>query len=67
LIALQRYLTTKGLAGACPDWYPVFVAADVCHCAPWELLAQSVYWRDKALIKNAAESNAAKILRDLQK
>lgn len=50
-----------GRMGACPDWYPLFVAADRCHCPPWELLKQSTWWYDKALIAIEAEAGAQKI------
>jgi hypothetical protein len=42
----------------CPEWYPLFVAADRCHCPPWALLEQSIWWRDKALIAAQAEYEA---------
>lgn len=44
--------------GRMPDYYPLFIAADRCHCSPWELLTQATYWRDKALIVNTAENQA---------
>lgn len=50
-----------GRMGECPDWYPLFVAADRCHCPPWELLQQSVWWHDKALIAVEAENGAQRI------
>lgn len=52
----------EGKMGAVPDWYPLFIAADRCHCPPWELLKQSVWWRDKALIANTAENEAREII-----
>jgi hypothetical protein len=42
----------------CPDYYPLFVAADRCHAKPWEMLEVPVYWRDKALIVATAEAEA---------
>lgn len=51
-----------GKMGSYPDCYPLFIAADRCHCPPWELLKQSVYWRDKALIISTAEHEAQEII-----
>lgn len=60
LVALRRYLVLgeETETAWMPDWYPVFAAAETLHCPPWELLEQSVYWRDKALIKRKAEAQA---------
>jgi hypothetical protein len=44
-----------------PEWYPLFKAAEYCHCPPWELLGQSVWWKDKALIALSAENKAAEL------
>lgn len=41
-----------------PDWYPVMAAADAFRCPPWEVLDQSIYWRDKALIYRTAVAQA---------
>lgn len=41
-----------------PSWYFLMVAAEEIGCTPWELEQQPVYWRDRALIKRAAESEA---------
>lgn len=41
-----------------PDYYPVIKAARYLGVPPWELLEQSIYWRDKALIVQAAEDQA---------
>jgi len=49
----------------CPDWYPIIQAAKYLNVSPWELLDRSVWWRDKALIAMAAESQAQEI-RDKQ-
>lgn len=64
LVALRRWLVleTETESAWCPAWYPLFVAANYLHVPPWELLDQSVYWRDKALIAQAAEAGARKIL-----
>lgn len=58
LVGLRRWLATDGKVGYCPDFYPDFVAADRCHCPPWELAKQSIYWRDKALVVVSAENYA---------
>ncbi len=49
MIDLGRWLATDGLVGAMTDDYPLWVASDRCHCPPWELAKQSVWWRDRAL------------------
>jgi hypothetical protein len=52
---------SKGKRGAIPDWYPYFIAAEECHCSPWQLLGWtevSPKWKDWALIKRAAENEA---------
>jgi len=46
----------------CPDWYAVMQAAKYLGVAPWELMEQSIWWQDKALIAMAAEHQARKIL-----
>jgi hypothetical protein len=65
LVGLRRYLVLgeeePGIAW-CPDWYPVFIAAQECGCTPWEMLKAPVWWKDKALIKRSAEAGARKIL-----
>jgi hypothetical protein len=46
------------MSGECPEWYPLFIAADRCHCPPWELIKAGIWWQDKALIANSAENYA---------
>jgi hypothetical protein len=46
----------------CPDWYPVFKAAQFCNCKPWELVKESVFWKDKALKALTAEAEAQEFL-----
>lgn len=41
-----------------PEWYEWFVAADRCHCAPWELLEQPTVWKTWALMAYNAETEA---------
>jgi len=48
----------------CPDYYALFVAARACNCTPWELVEQSPFWREKALIVQAAENEARKQLEE---
>lgn len=50
----------------CPEWYPLFQAAHYLEVPPWELAAQSVWWRQKALIAMGAEEGARKILEQHQ-
>ncbi len=48
--------------GECPDWYPIIQAAKYLGCNPWELMGESIYWKDKALIAISAENEAQKII-----
>jgi len=45
-----------------PWYYPIFKAAKECNCKPWELLEQSVFWRDAAIKVVSAEAQAQKII-----
>lgn len=45
-----------------PDWYPLVQAAKYLGVAPWDLLEQSAWWRDRALIAMSAERQAKQIL-----
>jgi hypothetical protein len=56
-----------GKMGACPDWYYLMKAAKYLGVAPWELLGQSVWWIDKALIAISAEIEAQEIIRSRHK
>lgn len=63
-------MTALGISSdryTCPDWYMVIQAAKYLGVAPWELMEQSVYWRDKAAIAMTAEHNARKSLEDREK
>lgn len=60
MIMLGRWLATDGRVGYCTDDYPLWVAADRCHCPPWELAAQSAWWQDRALKIRDAEIYARK-------
>ena len=57
---LRRYLATEGKNDAwiCPDWYMLMQAAKYLNVAPWVLMEQSIYWRDKALKAMTAEYQA---------
>ena len=64
-MALRRYIALNGETtdtAWCPDWYPLFRAARYLNVAPWELLQQSVWWRDKALIAQSAEQQTQEIM-----
>jgi len=57
---LRRWLVlneTTALAW-CPDWYSLMQAAKYLGVAPWDLMARSVWWRDKAVIAASAEAQA---------
>jgi len=58
---LRRYIATKGLQGSMPDWYPSMQAAKYLNVPWWDLLEQSVWYRDKALIAMSAEAEAQNI------
>jgi hypothetical protein len=51
---------TEGNMGHCPDWYVLMQAAKYLKVAPWDLMKQSIFWRDKALKAIAAETSAQK-------
>lgn len=51
----------------CPDWYALIQSAKYLNVAPWDLLDQSVWWRDKALIAMSAEQSAQEIKQQTQK
>jgi len=53
-------LATDGLIGEPPDWYALIQAAKYLGVAPWDLIEQSVFWTDKALIAMSAEHSAQK-------
>lgn len=48
----------EGKVGECPDWYVLIQAAKYLGVPPWELMEQSIWWRDKALIAMSAEAQA---------
>lgn len=54
----------KGIATdyVCPDWYGHIQAARYLKVPPWDLLKQSVYWRDKALACMSVEHEAQDII-----
>ena len=64
-MGLRRYLVLQEETDTahCPDWYGTMQAAKYLNVAPWELLEQSVYWKDKALVAMTAEHEAAEIKR----
>lgn len=59
---MRRYLVNPDVSTAhCPDWYALIQAAKYLNVAPWDLLEQPVFWKDKALIAMTAEHEAAEI------
>ena len=44
--------------GAMPEDYPFFKAAQYLKVPPWELLKQSFYWTNRALLFMSAENEA---------
>jgi hypothetical protein len=66
---LQRYLVLSASNTAsdsypCPDWYVVIAVAKYLGVAPWQLMEESVWWQDKAMVAMAAEAQAQKILNE---
>lgn len=57
-MTLRRYLATDGEMGEPPDWYATIQAAKYLNVAPWELMEQALFWRDKALIAMTAEAQS---------
>lgn len=64
MVALRRWLVLGEETDTawCPDFYPIFQAADRCNCAPWEMAEAPLYWRQAAQKVVAAEEGARKIL-----
>jgi len=50
-----------GKMGRCPEDYHLVKAAQWLGVAPWELMEQSIWWRDRAIMFMNAEAEAAKI------
>ena len=46
----------------CPDWYIVMQVAKYLNVAPWDLLRESIWWTDHALMAMSAENSARKQL-----
>ncbi|HOG46289.1 MAG TPA: hypothetical protein PLJ35_15690 [Anaerolineae bacterium] len=44
--------------GEAPEWYWDIQAARYLGVAPWELAAQSIEWRNRALVAMSAEAEA---------
>ena len=56
-------MSAKGIKmGACPEDYTLVKAAQYLGVAPWELMEQSIWWRERAIMFMNAEAGAAKIL-----
>jgi hypothetical protein len=67
IVNLSRYIVLSAQGGStgsytCPPEYALFKAAKECNCKPWELLEQSIWWRDWALKIISAEVIAHKQL-----
>jgi hypothetical protein len=50
-----------GKMGACPEDYNLVKAAQYLGVAPWELMKQSIWWRERAIKFMNAETQAAQI------
>jgi len=61
-VNLGRYIAMGGKMGACPEDYSLVKAAQWLGVAPWELMEQSIWWRDRAIMFMNAEAEAQKIL-----
>lgn len=47
-----------GKMGYCPDWYRLGQVAKYWNVPPWEMIKQSIFWENKALIAMNAEAQA---------
>ena len=41
-----------------PDWYGVYRAAKIIHAKPWEMEDAPIYWIERILMADEAESYA---------
>lgn len=48
-----------GKMGKCPEDYNLFKAAQYLGVAPWELLEQSIWWQERAIMFMNTEAQAA--------
>jgi hypothetical protein len=51
-----------GKMGACPEDYNLVKAAQYLGVAPWELMEQSIWWQERAILFMNAEAGAQKII-----
>jgi hypothetical protein len=56
-----------GRRGECPDWYELISAAKYLGVSPWDLDAQPIKWRERALIAQGAENWARRELEEREK
>ena len=52
----------KGRMGKCPEDYSLFKVAQWLGVAPWELMEQGIWWRERAILFMNAEIEAQKII-----
>jgi hypothetical protein len=57
---LGRFLATDGLMGEYPFDYVVVKAAKYLGVAPWDLIKQPLFWRQRALMFMRAEASGRK-------
>jgi len=61
MINLSRWIGMSGKFGKCPEDYNLFKAAQWLGVAPWELLEQSIWWKERAIKFMNAEVDGEKI------
>jgi len=52
--------------GECPEWYSLYQAARYMNVPPYELVKQSVWWRDKAVLAINAEAQAQETIDNMR-
>lgn len=64
LLNLRRYLVLQGETDTweCPEWYPLIQSAKYLGVPPWELMEESLYWKERALVAMTAEAQAQEII-----
>ena len=57
-------MTLDGQVGSVPAWYRLVKAAKWMHVPPWELLGRPDFWTEWALMAEAVDDEAVRILRN---
>ncbi len=51
----------------CPDFYGVVSSARYYNTTPWDMLEQSTYWQEIAVISSKGEASAQKVIAEHNK